>query len=60
MARKTYKSAIEFVALNDDPEEHDIHVVAGTISVGILAHIYSKTAVQVATDIVKIRVQPDF
>jgi hypothetical protein len=57
MKRPSYKKAVEHVALNDDPVELDPEVVAGTISVGLVADLFGVDVDVVAADVVRLRIR---
>ena len=58
MKRPTYQRAIAFIALNDDPGEdyaRDVEQVKCMVSVSVVAHLFNKTTLEVAQDIVEFR-----
>jgi len=55
MKRPSYRTAIELLALNDDPGEMDEESVARSVSVGIVASLFEVEAERVARDVVRFR-----
>ena len=53
MAR--YMDAIRWIANNDEPECTDVDVVAGMISVQLIADVWDKGTATVAADVVQVR-----
>ena len=51
----SYKRAVEFIAMNDDPENRDVESVAGYISTITAAVGFGKDNMQVARDVVAFR-----
>ena len=52
---KGYRFAVEWVAFNDDAVVLDISSIAESISVCLIADLFSITAFKVATDVLKLR-----
>lgn len=57
MKRASYRHGVEIIALNEEPEERDPAVVAGMVSVGLLATLFGVTTERVAGDIVRYRIE---
>lgn len=57
MKRASYRHGVEIIALNEEPEERDPGVVAGMISVGLLATLFGVTTERVAGDIIRFRIE---
>ncbi len=55
IARPSYRSAVAWIALNDEPDESDWEIVAEMISVLMIADLWEKAPAQVAYDVVKYR-----
>ncbi len=55
MKRASYKHGIEIIALNDNAGEMDQDVIAGQISVGLLADLFGVTTARVACDVIAYR-----
>ena len=55
MRPKGYRFAVEWIAFNDDPAEMDLENIKGTISVGLVADIFSKSTMDVSLSVLKIR-----
>jgi hypothetical protein len=51
-----YTMAVEWVASEDDPLEMDPKVLAGTLTVCLVADLWGKPPALVAEDVVKVRV----
>lgn len=57
MARASYRYGIEWIALNDEEDVLDVEEVAGFISTSLLADLFGKDPVEVATAIVRYRLR---
>ena len=57
MRRKTYKTAVQWIADNDEPTLLDDEEVSNLISVQLVAEIYSKDCRIVAIDVVTERIK---
>lgn len=55
MKRASYRDAVDFVALNDEPSELDEEVVSGLASVVLVASIFDVETERVARDVVRLR-----
>ena len=55
MKRKTYKTAVQWIADNDEPTQFDAYEVSGFISVQLVADLYGKDSFDVALDVVNVR-----
>lgn len=55
MNRPSYRVAIEWVALNDEPDELDVDEMSGLISVNLVAYLFGKSHESVAESVVKYR-----
>ena len=55
LTRPTFKSAIEWIAFNDEPGETDAKTTSELISVAIIADIFGTTVERVAADVLKVR-----
>ena len=53
--RPSYRDGVEIIALNDDAEEMDPEVVAGYVSVMLLAELFGRERERVAADVVRRR-----
>jgi hypothetical protein len=53
--RPTYKAAIHWIAFNDETAEMDAEVVAGFISVCLVADLFGADTRSVAIDVVRCR-----
>jgi len=53
--RPNYKSAIEWIAFNDEPNQLNSQLVSEYISTQLIADICGMDAMEVATDIVNLR-----
>lgn len=51
MAKPSYRSAVEWIAHNDECAETDPEVMAGLISVVLVASLWSKSEADVAADV---------
>ena len=57
MKRASYREAVAWIAWNDEPTEDDEEVVAGSISVILIADIFGVEPARVARDVVRHRRQ---
>jgi len=55
MKRASYREGIEIIALNDEPLETDVTVIAEQISVMLLGDLFGKDYLKVAQDVLKFR-----
>lgn len=55
MKRPSYRFGVEWIAMNDDPEEIDPHLIRQQMSVALLADLFGKTQDEVAMAIYKLR-----
>lgn len=55
--RPSYRDAVDAIAWNDEPAEHDADAVAGMASVVIIASIFGVPSEQVAADVVAYRLK---
>jgi hypothetical protein len=55
MKRPSYREGVEFIALNDDPNNTDPETVMGTLTVGLLSALFGVTHDRVASDVVRFR-----
>lgn len=55
MKRPSYRHGIEIIALNDDPSETDLQVVASQLTVQLLSDLFEVDAEKVAHDVLKAR-----
>jgi len=53
--RASYREAIEYVALNDEPSEIDADAMIGFASVQLIAHVFRVDDERVARDVVRKR-----
>lgn len=53
--RASYRKAIEWIALNDEPGEMNVEITSEMISVGLIADLFGKTQQEVARQVVKRR-----
>lgn len=53
--RQGYRFGVEWIALNDDPLALDAEAVEATISVALLADLFGKRAMDVASDVIRFR-----
>lgn len=57
MSAGKYRAGVRWIAVNDEPGEQQVSVVAGFISVALLADLFGKTQEQVARAVVRERKQ---
>lgn len=57
MKRASYRHGIDWIALNDDPNDMEVKSVRTYISVLMLADLFNVTEERVAADVVKVREQ---
>lgn len=55
MKRASYRDAIDFIALNDEAAERDPELVAGFVTVVLVASIFGVEPERVAKDVVRYR-----
>lgn len=55
MKRASYREGVEWIARNDEPEEMSAEVMAGMVSVSLLADLFGKEAVEVASAVIRFR-----
>lgn len=57
LKRASYREAIEYIALNDDPASNvqDPEEISGLISVALVAAIFGADPLRVANDVLKFR-----
>lgn len=55
MKRASYRDGIDFIALNDEPEELDEEVVGGLATVLLLSELFGVPRERVARDVVRYR-----
>lgn len=53
--RASYRNGVDWIAMNDEPEDLDPDSVAGYISTLLLADLFGKPASEVAHDIIRVR-----
>lgn len=53
--RASYKYGVEWIAVNDEPDEIDQGTVSEMISIMLLADLFGKPYFQVAADVIKYR-----
>jgi hypothetical protein len=53
----SYKSAVSWIAYNDEPGEPDPEVLAGLVSVCLVADLWQKTPEEVAQAVLKVRTE---
>lgn len=53
--KPSYKKAIEFIALNDESKEMNIGNMVDLISVVLVADLFGKDPLKVASDVIKFR-----
>lgn len=56
---KGYRFAVEWAALNDESAEQDVEVVGQTISVALIADLFSVSTDKVARDVLRLREKED-
>jgi predicted P-loop ATPase/GTPase len=52
---KTYKKAVEWIAINDEPSETDLEEISGFLTVTLIADLFNIDEQVVAKDVLKIR-----
>lgn len=57
--RASYRKGIEWIALNDEPDDRDAENVAGYISTILLSDLFGKDPDDVARDVVRYRERND-
>lgn len=57
MKRASYREGVEWIAVNDEPAETDINVIAELISTVLLADLFGKDPMDVARAVLKVRVE---
>ncbi len=55
MIKPTYKSAIEWVAFNDDVEQTDVDVISEQMTVVFISDIFGVDTSKIARDILELR-----
>lgn len=55
MKRASYKQAIEYIALNDEPTIRDAEEMTGYATVQLVAEIFDITSQRVAGDVIRFR-----
>jgi hypothetical protein len=53
--RAGYREAVQWIAHNDEPGEHDVETMADLVSVLLVADLFGKPADEVARDVVRAR-----
>lgn len=53
--RISYREAVEFIALNDEPTENDPEAIAAYTTTVMLAHISGREPAAVAYDVLRVR-----
>lgn len=53
--KPTYKKSVAWIADNDEPMEYDLEVLAGFISVCLVADLFDKAPSRVAFDVVQLK-----
>jgi hypothetical protein len=51
----SYRFAVEWIALNDEPTERDPEMVASLISTALIADLFGKPQEKVAADVIRYR-----
>lgn len=59
MKRPSYRAAVEFIALNDEPLDHDPDSIENYTTVVMVAALFDVETSRVADDVARIRVQGD-
>ena len=57
MKRASYREAITWIAVNDEPRWSDVDEIAGMISVTLIASIFQVEQNKIAQDILRYRVK---
>lgn len=57
--RPSYKRAVEFVALNDEPSDYDEDSISGYISTIAVAVAFGKDPMEVAQAVLRVREKED-
>ena len=60
MRPRSYAYGVKWIALNDNPDNHNIRDVYKTISVCLLADLFGVTPTHVASDVVDCRMRIEF
>jgi hypothetical protein len=59
LKRASYRDAVSWIALNDEPGDRDPETVAEIISVVLTAELFGAAPERVATDIIRYRTKHD-
>ena len=51
----SYRAGVEWIALNDEPQEMDLEAISGYISTILLAVVFDKNIDKVAQDVLRFR-----
>jgi hypothetical protein len=57
MKRASYRDGIAWIALNDEPSELDLELIAAYISSSLLADLFQIDTMRVARDVLKFRLK---
>lgn len=59
MSRASYRKGVEWIALNDEPEDFDPESISEYISTSLLAFLFGKDEIEVGRAIVRYREKLD-
>lgn len=57
MKRASYRAAVEWIAMNDEPSQTEPRDVAGYISTCLIADLFGVEPSRVARDVIRVRIK---
>ena len=55
MRRASYRAGVEFIAMNDDPDNMDLGDIRASLTVGLLAELFGVDTDRAAQDVANLR-----